>query len=278
MSLYESDALTTWQTRVHIYELDSLGHVNNANYYPYLQQATEAGWQQLSGAKLKRLSMEYLVPALHGTDLAVHAWQEAAGVPDELALGYVIERVEDQCALLRARLVWGTAANAATAVKDAGPPAPVDLPRDFRLKPRRLPPEMPGGRQFHWQHRVRGYETGRDGEVSAAQLLRWTEEARARAALEVGWTQQRMRDADFVGVVTRHQFEFGCMPRTGDEVEVLSRIYEVRRVRGTWRHEIVCNGKLAAAAFVSGGFLNGAGLPHPPPPELIAGLLGRASG
>lgn len=276
MSLYESDALTTWQTRVHIYELDSLGHVNNANYYPYLQQATEAGWQQLSGAKLKRLSMEYLVPALHGTDLAVHAWQEAAGVPDELALGYVIERVEDQCALLRARLVWGTAANAATAVKDAGPPAPVDLPRDFRLKPRRLPPEMPGGRQFHWLHRVRGYETGQDGSVSPAQVLRWTEEARAQAAEAVGWTYQRMQEADFVGVVTRHDFEFARLPRADEEVDVLSRIYEVRKVRGTWRHELACNGEIVATAFVGGGFLNSAGLPHPPPQGLIDGLLGRS--
>lgn len=276
MSLYESDVLTTWQTRVHIYELDSLGHVNNANYYPYLQQATEEGWPQLAGAKLKRLSMEYLVPALHGTDLAVHTWQEAAGVPDELALGYVIERIEDQCALLRAQLIWDTAANAATAAMDAALPASVDLPRDYRVKPLRLTPEMAGGRQFCWQHRVRGYETGRDGAVSPAQVLRWTEEARAQAAEAVGWTHQRMQEADFVGVVTRHDFELMRLPRAGEEVEVFSRIYEVRRVRGTWRHELACQGEIVATAFVGGGFLNSAGLPHPPPQDLIDGLVGRS--
>ena len=83
-----------------------------------------------------------------------------------------------------------------------------------------------------------------------------------------------MQEADFVGVVTRHEFEFARMPRAREEVEVVSRVYEVRKVRGTWRHEINCNGELAAAAFVGGGFLNSAGQPHPPPAALIDGLLG----
>ena len=273
----DAGGIRTWHARVHIYELDSLGHVNNANYVPYLQQATVEAWPAAVNWKLSHLSMEYVVPALHGAELAIHAWVEDGVSPTGFSLGYAIERSDDHQIILRAKAKLMIPSSEAP-IQDSVLQTVPDLPRDYRLKPARLAEEMPGGRQFHWQHRVRGYETGRDGEVSAAQVLRWTEEARARAALEVGWTQQRMRDADFVGVVTRHEFEFGCLPRAGDEVEVLSRIYEVRRVRGTWRHEIVCNGQLAAAAFVSGGFLNGAGLPHPPPPELIAGLLGRASG
>ena len=270
----ENTGISTWRTRVHIYELDSLGHVNNANYFPYLQQATEAAWPQAADWTLRRLSMEYIVPALHGTELAVHVWEDAAAA-DETSLGYAIERCDDQQILLRARLVWETATGGdAVSAKPTFQPV-ADLPRDYQIKPARQVPEMPGGRLFRWQHQVRGYETGSDGAVSATQVLRWTEEARARAAHEIGWSYQRMGEADFVGVVTRHEFEFARMPRAGEEIEVSSRIYEVRRVRGTWRHELTCNGELLAAAFVSGGFLNTAGHPHPPPPALIDGLSGR---
>ncbi len=275
MSSIDNSGTATWRARVHIYELDSLGHVNNANYFPYLQQATEAAWPQAAGWQLARLSMEYLAPALHGTELAVHTWVEDV-TADGLLLGYAIERIDDQQILLRAGLAWETAAGGDSPAAQPVFQPVADLPRDYLLKPARQAPEMPGGRLFRWQHQVRGYETGSDGAVSATQVLRWTEEARARAAQEIGWSYQRMGEADFVGVVTRHEFEFARMPRAGEEIEVSSRIYEVRRVRGTWRHELTCTGELLAAAFVSGGFLNTAGQPHPPPPGLINGLLGRA--
>lgn len=35
-----------------------------------------------------------------------------------------------------------------------------DLPVGYQLKPARLAAEWPGGRQFRWRHKVRGYETG----------------------------------------------------------------------------------------------------------------------
>ena len=271
MSIIENEGMSTWRTRVHIYELDSLGHVNNANYYPYLQQATEEAWPKAAGWRLKRLSMEYAIPALHGTELAIHSWVEETGDAGMLTLGYAIERCADQQILLRARLAWESAGYEKMVLSPTD-----DLPQGYQLKPARLAKEWPGGRQFRWRHHVRGYETGRNGEVSACQVLRWTEEARAQAALEIGWSYQRMQEADFVSVVTRHEFEFTRMPRAGEEVEVVSRIYEMRKVRGTWRHDVFCNGELAAAAFVGGGFLNSAGQPHPPPATLFNRLLGRS--
>ena len=269
MNAANNTDISTWRTRVHIYELDSLGHVNNANYFPYLQQATEDAWPGAADWPLKRLSMEFVCPALHGTELAIHSWVEASGDTDERTLAYAIQRDDDQQILLRARLVWETTSSPAMASPTN------DLPAGYQLKPARLAAEWPGGRQFRWQHEVRGYETGANGAVSACQVLRWTEEARSRAAHEVGWSHQQMQEADFVGVVTRHDFEFVRMPRAGEEVEIVSRVYEVRKVRGTWRHEVFCNGELLAAAYVGGGFLNSAGQPHPPPAALIDGLLGR---
>ncbi|MEZ4769548.1 MAG: thioesterase [Caldilineales bacterium] len=264
----------TWRTRVHIYDLDSLGHVNNANYFPYLQQATEEAFPAAGVWQLQHLSMEYITPALHGAGLAIHVWIEDTD-KDGASLGYAVEREEDQQVLLRARLVWETADGGTPALPGAPAGLPTTLPRDYQIRPARPVDELPGSRQFRWRHRVRGYEAGRNGEVSAAHVLRWTEEARAGAALEVGWSYQRMGEADFVAVVIRHEFDFRRMPRPGDDVEIVSQICEMRRVRGAWRHDVFCNGELVAAARVSGGFLNSAGQPHPPPAALIDRLLGR---
>lgn len=275
MNVSDNLGVSTWRTRVQIYELDSLGHVNNANYFPFLQQATEEAWPQATNWELAKLSMEYVIPALHGTELAVHVWPEDV-TADGLSLGYAIERIADLVVILRARLVWKTAKSQDTAPGQPTVQPAADLPRDYLLKPARQATEIPNGRQFLLQHKVRGYEVSSDGAVSATQVLRWTEEARASAAQEIGWSYQRMGEEDFVGVVTRHEFEFVRMPRAGDIVEVASCIYEARRVRGTWRHELTCNGARAATALVSAGFLNSAGHPNPPPKGLVDGLIGQA--
>lgn len=266
-------ASSVWQTRVQIYELDSLGHVNNANYYPYLHEATLAAWPASADWTLQRLTMEFVAPALYGATLDVNAWMEDATAADQLALGYAIVRVGDGQLLVRARLEWAAAVQDAVAPAALAPVESVD--RSFLLKPARPTSQLPDSRRFHWRHRVRSYEVGGSGTVGATEVLRWTEEGRARASEEIGWSRERMEEADFMAVVTRHEVGFHRLPRAGQEVELISRVCEMRKVRGTWRHVVMCDGELAATALVTGGFLNRDGQPYPPPPALIDGLVGQ---
>ena len=92
----------TWRTRVRGYECDSLGHVNNAWYLAYLQQATAEVWGGLTPAfwQLRRLAIEYLAPAHGGDELEVAAWPAGAenGGP---VCGYEVRRATDSRPLTR---------------------------------------------------------------------------------------------------------------------------------------------------------------------------------
>ncbi len=71
--------------RVRHHELDTLGHVNNAVYLNYLEQAaiehsdsfgfTLAKYQELHGAfVLRKMEIEYLLPAFSGNELIISTW------------------------------------------------------------------------------------------------------------------------------------------------------------------------------------------------------------
>ena len=268
-----------WPTCAHIYELDSLGHVNNANYLDYLQQATAATWGKEIPARwaLRRLSMEHLAPALHGDELEVLAWP--AGVHDDLACcGYAIRHARHGHLLLRARLEWAwEELKSGISWRSPTPWPQFDPDKALRVKPWRVPSDGRQAHTFLWRHQARGYEADASGFINPAFLLRWTEEARLAAAREVGWTYQRMQEADSAVVVVRHDGEFHAPVTPGDSVQIESRVVEMRHVRGVWRHEITCRAQIVAVDFVSGGFLSQSGRISPPPAALISALVGRAA-
>jgi acyl-CoA thioester hydrolase len=77
--------LFTTQLWVRHYEMDALGHVNNAVYQHYLEHAaiehskqlgfTPARYQTLGGMfVMRRMQIEYLRPAIAGDHLAISTW------------------------------------------------------------------------------------------------------------------------------------------------------------------------------------------------------------
>ena len=81
----------TIQLRVRHYEMDALGHVNNAVYQSYLEQAaiehsehlglTLDNYRQLGNVfVMRRLAIDYLRPAIAGDYLDITTWiQEVRG-------------------------------------------------------------------------------------------------------------------------------------------------------------------------------------------------------
>lgn len=92
--------------RVRFHECDPLGHVNNAVYLHYLEQAAidhaaEAGWPQARleaeiGAVFMaaRHEIDYLRPAVAGDRLAVVTWPEQMGMATAMRR-YVIRRARE---------------------------------------------------------------------------------------------------------------------------------------------------------------------------------------
>lgn len=92
--------------RVRFHECDPLGHVNNAVYLNYFEQAAiehaaQVGWSQenlereVGGVFVaRRHEIDYLRPAVEGDRIEVVTWAEAMGMATAIRR-YVIRRVPD---------------------------------------------------------------------------------------------------------------------------------------------------------------------------------------
>ena len=131
-----------------------------------------------------------------------------------------------------------------------------------------------GGQPFHFRQTVRSYEVAPDGAARPQAILQWLEHAVFRAAVRAGWPRERMESAAFVTYVVGHHLVLGRPAHEGDELAVTSRLTDVRRVSGTWHHEIhASDGGLVAADRARGAFLDLEGHTRPPPVELLDDLL-----
>ncbi|MBD2101795.1 thioesterase family protein [Leptolyngbya sp. FACHB-261] len=106
----------TTQLRVRYHEMDPLGHVNNAVYLHYLEQAAiehseylgfgEARYRELGGIfVLRRMQVEYLRPAVAGDTLAVETWLQEMRGP-RVIRRYEIRRRNGADLLVIAEAVW----------------------------------------------------------------------------------------------------------------------------------------------------------------------------
>lgn len=106
----------TTQLRVRHYEMDPLGHVNNAVYQNYLEQAAVEHSEHL-GISLERcrelggvfvmrhIKIDYLRPAVAGDTLEVRTWlQKMKGA--SVTRRYEIRRLEEDPLLVTAEAVW----------------------------------------------------------------------------------------------------------------------------------------------------------------------------
>jgi acyl-CoA thioester hydrolase len=271
-----------WRTRVRVYECDALGHVNNAVYLHYLEQSTAEAWEALDAAawELRSLVMEYAAPAYAGDDLDVTAF--AGGVEgDLLACRYRITRPADSRTILRARATWADPGDLkAASDTSVWPLTPVELPD---VTPLRLPADRLNAQRYRWRHTVCGYELGGSGCANPVEVLRWVEEAKLVACEQVGWSLDRMFDNDLMIVQVRHDTEFRAPLRAGDTIEVVSRIRDLRLLKGTWCQEIyrlpppgATDGgerQMVALDYSTGAFLNCAGRPNPAPKAMLGALL-----
>jgi acyl-CoA thioesterase FadM len=230
-------------------DADRFGHVNNAAYVALLRDATDRIVQR--PIRLEEVSIEFAKPLPPNVDVDVAA-DSSPEHEGRLEIRYAIAHAgaTHATALARWRFADGAAPSLPTLEHDAG------------------------GRSFTWTHVVRSFEIGPDATLRPSAALQWFEYAVYRAAERVGWTVARMREADFVTLQIAHHLVLGPPPPVGEELDMVSRLVEMRRVSGVWHHEAVRRaGGLVGADRSRGAFLDSAGRPRRAPDEMIAALL-----
>ncbi|MDH7478606.1 MAG: thioesterase family protein [Syntrophomonadaceae bacterium] len=116
--------------------------------------------------------------------------------------------------------------------------------------------------------RVRNYHIDSYGHVNNAQYLVLLEEARTQFLERVGFPLEELQRQGYQIVINEIHLRLKRPARHGDHLEIHNWFPELRRVRVTWRQEIVNakSGELIATALVSGGFLKeGRVVPIPEP-------------
>ena len=104
------------QLRVRHYEMDTLGHVNNAVYQHYLEQAaiehceylglTLDRFRELGGAfVVRKLEIEYLSSAVAGDLLEIKTWAEAMK-GTRAVRHYEIRKQGEENLVVKAQAVW----------------------------------------------------------------------------------------------------------------------------------------------------------------------------
>jgi acyl-CoA thioester hydrolase len=276
-----------YRFRVRADECDSLGHVNNAVYIRHLQQATFDALGSVDEDTVwtaRKLAVQYHAPVRYGDEVKIATWVIAA---DEslVVSGHEVTLRRKIAPVVSARIEWVCHDHSARrprrvpegciALAKAQVPAP--------LKPF-VPFQDNGAQPFRWRHKVRLYELDVTHRVATAVYFNWLEEATFQASNVVGWPLERMQAEDFIIFQYRHDAEFLEGASLGDEIEITSRLIDVKRVRGTWVHEIVRSGTktLLMRDYSTGAFLDLEGRIRPGPnammEALVEGELAQADG
>ena len=75
----------------------------------------------------------------------------------------------------------------------------------------------------------------------------------------------------------RHDTLFFAFPEFGERIRIVSRLADARRFRGTWIQDIVSlnQNRLLIRDYSTGIFVDTAGRPATPPPEMMADMQGK---
>lgn len=289
----------TWRFSPRTYEIDIFGHVNNAVYANYCEEAANqassaAGfdlhWYMERGQAwvIRRLMLRYHQPALYGDDLALETWvADMSRVQSHR--DYDLYRAKDGVKILRGRANWvyvDLATHAPRRIPDEirhafNPPADGLEPLNIRI---RGATPFTDTHHYIWEREVESGEIDIAGHVNNGVYLRWIENAYVRALESVGWGIQRgLEEYGFAILAAGHDIEYFKSARLGDRIKVVSHVVEAGKVRGAWIHEVrhAETDELMVRDYAVGAFLDMRGeTPRPmtmPAPMMTALLTGKPS-
>jgi acyl-CoA thioester hydrolase len=275
--------------RVRHDELDSFGHLNNAVCVKYMQEAAiqasrDAGcslaWYEERGVAwvIRRLEIRYHLQVRYGEELEVTTWISECG-RSTCSREYDVTRTIDRARVARARALWvyidsksGRPVRLPEAIKIALSPAGEKEDLGIRgYKSRRVEDSY----RYRQRRQVQSYELDPLGRVHHTVFFNWIEQAYYNAIRLAGHPLDQLRAGDWMVFQGGHEIEYFAPARDNDEIEIVSWICEVGKVRGAWIHEIYLAREktLLARDYSLGIFVNSQGKPTAAPQSMIGDVL-----
>jgi acyl-CoA thioester hydrolase len=251
--------------RVRHYECDAYGHVNQANYLRYMQEAAfdasaAAGYDLTRYEAMghhwlvRETDIEYLRPLRYGDSVRVKTWVvDFRRIRSRRA--YEFRRAGSDELVAQARTDW-VFLDSATWRPAPIPPEmmaalfPEGLPDPAAPRPRfpAAPPPPPG--VFRLRRRVEWRDIDPEQHVNNAVYLSYLEDCGVQVAAAHGWPMARMRAEGFAIVARRHQIEYQQPAVLDDELELATWISDAKRATAVRHYRVtrVRDGALLARA------------------------------
>lgn len=242
---------------IRFYECDAHGHVNNATYLRYMQEAAfaasaAAGYDFGRYAALgqswliRETEIEYLAPLVYGDTLTVKTWvDDFRRVRSRRMYEFYKNGGPDPIA--RAQTDWiylDTATSRPVAIPDhlkaaffpEGIPPGIPAQEGKRVPFPEPPPAPPG--MFTATRRVEWRDVDGVGHVNNAVYLSYIEDTGIQVGAAFGWTMQRMAEAGFAIIPRQHRIEYLQPALMDDELAIQTWVSNGRRSTAT-RHYLI---------------------------------------
>jgi YbgC/YbaW family acyl-CoA thioester hydrolase len=273
--------------RIRSYECDLYGHVNNAIYLHYLQEASlsflsAAGYPPDRCAALglewwpSRIDFEYLIPLQYGDTVEVSIHPDTISGPAlQLSFEYHNQRTGDLVAKgsLLANLQdaqGGPLENIPPEIQAALTPEGLDPGRPGLPASPTAPPPPPG--IFRIRKRVAWQDIHAKKELDPATLLVYAGECGRQVIQAHGWPMERMLEEGFAILLRSNQIEYYQPACLDDELELSTWVSNLRRVSALRHYTIhrVKDGLLLAQIHALGVWVNlSTGLPRRAPDRFL---------
>ncbi|HTP10745.1 MAG TPA: thioesterase family protein [Anaerolineae bacterium] len=264
---------STTQFRVRYVECDAYGHVNNANYLRYMQEAAfEASaavgydvkrYDELGRYWLVReTEIEYFKPLMYDDEFEIKTWVadfrrvrsrriyefRKPGSDDLIARGLTdwvyLDQATQRPVNVPPEMIRAFAPDGEEVVKQV---------RESFPKPPPPPPEV-----FKMQRRVMWQDIDQAQHVNNAVYLSYVEDCGFQLLKHFKWPMQRMRDEGHAILIRKHHIQYVQPALFDDEIEVASYVYDVKRASAMRYYSItrVNDGALLAQVNSLGVWVN----------------------
>jgi len=239
--------------RVRNYECDAYGHLNNANYVRYMQEtamdaSAAAGYGIVRYTEMGRqwwiraTEIEYLRPAIYNDQIEVKTWvADFRRVSSRRMYEFRLAGTDEMVARGHSDWVFLDIATGrptsvppemGTAFFPEGPPATFPEREPFPV----APPPPPG--VFKMSVRVAWKDIDSVHHVNNAAYLEYVEECGMQVIAAHKWPWKRMADAGFAIFLRKHQVQYLQPALLGDELELSTWAYDIKRSTATRAYAI----------------------------------------
>ena len=255
----------TREFRVRHYECDAFGHLNNANYLRYMQEAAfdasaGAGYDPERYSEIghhwliRETDIEYLKPLKFGDRVNVKTWViDFHNIHSRRAYEFIVLGSDEIAAKAVTDWVYinsdnGRLAKIPLELKVAF--FPEGIPSEYPLRnsfPSAPPP--PEG-VFEMNLRVAWQDIDSAQHVNNAVYLNYIDECGMQVIAAHGWPVTRMLDEGFAILIRRHQIQYRHPAKLEDELRITTWASDIRRSTATRHYKIERKDDNQQIAFV----------------------------